>query len=86
LAEITSKPGFLTNIVARFSGAALRDGQLQLPFRIGGTIDNPVCFKGTGDKGVNAVPNLRETKTTPGHQTPERKLRRPSWRADWMEK
>jgi len=50
--KITSKPGFLTNIVARFSGAALRDGQLQLPFRIGGTIDNPVFFQRYGRRGA----------------------------------
>lgn len=54
LAEITTKEGFLTNTVARFSGASLKDGKLQFPFRIGGTIDNPVFSKGKGDKDVDA--------------------------------
>ena len=55
LAEITTKESFLTNTVARLSGAALKDGKLQFPFRIGGTIDNPAFFKGKGDKDVDAV-------------------------------
>jgi uncharacterized protein involved in outer membrane biogenesis len=55
LAEITSKQSFLTNTVARFSGAALKDGKLQFPFRIGGTINNPVFSKGKGDIDVDAV-------------------------------
>jgi uncharacterized protein involved in outer membrane biogenesis len=59
LAEITTKEGFLTNTVARFSGAALVDGKLQFPFRIGGTIDNPVFSKGKGDKDVDAVQKPR---------------------------
>jgi len=49
LAEITTKEGFVTNTVARFSGAELKDGKLQFPFRICGTIDNPVFSKGKGD-------------------------------------
>jgi uncharacterized protein involved in outer membrane biogenesis len=56
LAEITTKESFFTNTVARMSGAALKDGKLQFPFRIGGTIDNPVFSKGKGDKDVDAVP------------------------------
>src|SRR3984893_5327052 len=59
LAEITTKESFFTNIVARLSGAALKDGKLQFPFRIGGTIDNPVFSKGKGDKDVDAVQNQR---------------------------
>jgi uncharacterized protein involved in outer membrane biogenesis len=55
LAEITTKEGFMTNTVARLSGAALKDGKLQFPFRIGGTIDSPVFSKGKGDKDVDAV-------------------------------
>jgi uncharacterized protein involved in outer membrane biogenesis len=55
LAEITTKESFFTNTVARMSGAALKDGKLQFPFRIGGTIDNPVFSKGKGDKDVDAV-------------------------------
>jgi uncharacterized protein involved in outer membrane biogenesis len=49
LAEITTKESFFTNTVARLSGAALKDGKLQFPFRIGGTIDNPIFSKGKGD-------------------------------------
>jgi len=59
LAEITTKESFLTNTVARLSGAALKDGKLQFPFRIGGTIDNPVFSKGKGDKDVDAVQKPR---------------------------
>jgi uncharacterized protein involved in outer membrane biogenesis len=55
LAEITTKESFFTNTVARLSGAALKDGKLQFPFRIGGTIDNPIFSKGKGDKDVDAV-------------------------------
>jgi uncharacterized protein involved in outer membrane biogenesis len=54
LAEITTKEGFFTNFVARLSGATLKDGKLQFPFRIFGTIDNPVFSKGKGDKDVDA--------------------------------
>jgi uncharacterized protein involved in outer membrane biogenesis len=59
LAEITTKESFLTNTVARLSGAALKDGKLQFPFRIGGTIDNPVFSKGKGDKDIDAVQKPR---------------------------
>jgi len=59
LAEITTKQSFFTNTVARLSGAALKDGKLQFPFRIGGTIDNPVFSKGKGDKDVDAVQKPR---------------------------
>jgi uncharacterized protein involved in outer membrane biogenesis len=59
LAEITTKESFLTNTVARLSGATLKDGKLQFPFRIGGTIDNPVFSKGEGDKDVDAVQKPR---------------------------
>jgi uncharacterized protein involved in outer membrane biogenesis len=55
LAEITTKESFFTNTVARMSGATLKDGKLQFPFRIGGTIDSPVFSKGKGDKDVDAV-------------------------------
>ncbi len=55
LAEITTKESFFTNTIARFSGATLKDGKLQFPFRIGGTIDSPVFSKGKGDKDVDAV-------------------------------
>ena len=59
LAEITTKEGFVTNTIARLSGATLKDGKLQFPFRIGGTIDSPVFSKGEGDKDVDAVQNHR---------------------------
>jgi uncharacterized protein involved in outer membrane biogenesis len=59
LAEITTKESFFTNTVARLSGATLKDGKLQFPFRIGGTIDSPVFSKGNGDKDVDAVQNRR---------------------------
>jgi uncharacterized protein involved in outer membrane biogenesis len=59
LAEITTKEGFFTNTVARLSGAALVDGKLQFPFRIGGTIGNPVFSKGKGDEDVDAVQKPR---------------------------
>jgi uncharacterized protein involved in outer membrane biogenesis len=57
LAEITTKESFFTNTIARMSGATLKDGKLQFPFRIGGTIDSPVFSKGKGDKDVDAVQN-----------------------------
>jgi uncharacterized protein involved in outer membrane biogenesis len=59
LAEITTKESFFTNTVARLSGASLKDGKLQFPFRIGGTIDNPIFSKGKGDKDVDAVQKPR---------------------------
>jgi uncharacterized protein involved in outer membrane biogenesis len=59
LAEITTKESFFTNTVARLSGASLKDGKLQFPFRIGGTIDNPVFSKGKGDTDVDAAHNHR---------------------------
>jgi uncharacterized protein involved in outer membrane biogenesis len=55
LAEITTKESLFTNTVARLSGATLKDGKLQFPFRIGGTIDSPIFSKGKGDKDVDAV-------------------------------
>src|SRR3984893_15617278 len=54
LAAITTKESFFTNTFARLSGATLKDGKLQFPFRIGGTINNPVFSKGKGDKDVDA--------------------------------
>jgi len=59
LAEITTKESFFTNAVARLSGAALVDGKLQFPFRIGGTIGSPVFSKGKGDKDVDAAQKPR---------------------------
>jgi uncharacterized protein involved in outer membrane biogenesis len=59
LAEITSKESFFTNTVARLSGAALKDGKLQFPFRIGGTIDNPIFSKGKGDIDIDAAQKPR---------------------------
>jgi len=57
LAEITTKESFFTNTVARMSGASLKDGKLQFPFRIGGTISTPIFSKGKGDQDVDAVPS-----------------------------
>ena len=57
LAEITTKESFFTNTMARLSGATLKDGKLQFPFRIGGTIDSPVFSKGKGDQDVDAPQN-----------------------------
>jgi hypothetical protein len=59
LAEITTKESFFTNTIARLSGATLKDGKLQFPFRIGGTIDSPVFSKGKGDKDVDAAQKRR---------------------------
>jgi uncharacterized protein involved in outer membrane biogenesis len=46
VAEIVSKQGFVTNLFARLAGGTLKDGKLSFPFRVGGTIDNPVFSKG----------------------------------------
>jgi uncharacterized protein involved in outer membrane biogenesis len=59
LAEITTKESFFTNTMARLSGASLVNGKLQFPFRIGGTIDNPVFSKGKSEKDVDAVQKPR---------------------------
>jgi len=59
LAEITTKESFFTNTIARLSGATLKDGKLQFPFRIGGTIDSPVFSKGKGDKDVDVAQRHR---------------------------
>lgn len=59
LAEITTKEGFFTNTVARLSGASLKNGKLQFPFRVGGTIDSPVFSKGKGEKDVDAAQKNR---------------------------
>jgi hypothetical protein len=59
LAEITTKESFFINTVARLPGATLKDGKSQFPFRIGGTINNPVFSKGKGDKDVDAVQKPR---------------------------
>jgi uncharacterized protein involved in outer membrane biogenesis len=44
-AQITTKQGFFTNTFARFAGGKLVDGKLTFPFRITGTIQNPVFAK-----------------------------------------
>ena len=46
VAEIVAKQGFVTKIVARISGAKLKNGRLSFPFRVGGTIDSPRFFRG----------------------------------------
>jgi uncharacterized protein involved in outer membrane biogenesis len=46
VAEIVAKQGFITNIVARLSGATSKNGKLSFPFRVGGTIESPTFSKG----------------------------------------
>ena len=46
IAQITTKQGFLTNTFGRFAGGKLVDGKLTFPFRITGTIQNPIFSKG----------------------------------------
>ena len=58
LAEITTKEAFFTNTVARMSGASLKNGKLQFPFRVGGTIDSPVFSKGKGEKDLDTVQKM----------------------------
>jgi uncharacterized protein involved in outer membrane biogenesis len=50
VAQITTKQGMFTNIFGRLSGGKLVDGKLTFPFRIGGTIENPIFSKGSADK------------------------------------
>lgn len=68
LAEITTKESFFTNTIARLSGASLKNGKLQFPFRIGGTIDSPLFFKGKGDNDVDA-PRTQTRKRQPSDRT-----------------
>jgi uncharacterized protein involved in outer membrane biogenesis len=49
-AQITTDQGFFTNIFGRLSGGKLVDGKLTFPFRIRGTIQNPIFSKGDDDK------------------------------------
>ncbi|HEV2417982.1 MAG TPA: AsmA-like C-terminal region-containing protein [Terriglobia bacterium] len=42
VAEITSKQGFFTNLLARLSGASLKNGKLSFPFKVSGTLENPM--------------------------------------------
>jgi hypothetical protein len=46
VAEIVAKQGFVTNLMARLSGATLKNGKLSFPFRPGGTIESPIFSKG----------------------------------------
>jgi uncharacterized protein involved in outer membrane biogenesis len=46
VAEIVAKQRFITNIVARLSGATSKNGKLSFPFRVGGTIESPMFSKG----------------------------------------
>jgi hypothetical protein len=59
MAEITTKEGFFTNTIARLSGAKLKNGKLEFPFQISGTIETPVFSKGKGDKDVDDVRSHR---------------------------
>jgi uncharacterized protein involved in outer membrane biogenesis len=49
-AQITTNQGFFTNIFGRLSGGKLVNGKLTFPFRIKGTIQNPIFSKGDDDK------------------------------------
>jgi len=59
MAEITTQEGFFTNTIARLSGAKLKNGKLEFPFQISGTIEPPVFSKGKGDKDVDDVRSHR---------------------------
>jgi uncharacterized protein involved in outer membrane biogenesis len=48
-AQITTNQGFFTNTFGRLSGGKLVDGKLTFPFRISGTIQNPVFSKQDDD-------------------------------------
>src|SRR6266446_6506244 len=50
IAQITTKQGFFTNTFGRLAGGKLVDGKLTFPFRISGSIENPVFSKGEADK------------------------------------
>jgi uncharacterized protein involved in outer membrane biogenesis len=45
VAQIASQ-GFITNMFARLAGGSLKDGKLLFPFRIKGTLDNPIFIRG----------------------------------------
>jgi hypothetical protein len=45
IAQIASQ-GFITNMFARLAGGTLKDGKLLFPFRIKGTLDNPIFIRG----------------------------------------
>jgi hypothetical protein len=59
LADLTTKESFFTDTIARLSGATLKNGKLQFPFRIGGTVNSPVFSKGKGGKDVDAAQTHR---------------------------
>jgi uncharacterized protein involved in outer membrane biogenesis len=50
IAQITTKQGFFTNFFGRLSGGKLVDGKLTFPFRIRGTIENPIFSKGEDEE------------------------------------
>ena len=50
IAQITAKQGFFTNTFGRLSGGKLIDGKLTFPFRISGTIENPIFSKREAEK------------------------------------
>jgi len=45
VATILTEQGFFTNMMARLSGATLKDGRLSFPFWVGGTIQSPKFSK-----------------------------------------
>ncbi len=46
IAAITTKQGFFTTLAARISGATVKDGKISFPFRVSGTVANPIFTKG----------------------------------------
>ena len=50
IAQITTKQGFFTNTFGRMAGGKLVDGKLTFPFRITGTIEDPIFAKGEANK------------------------------------
>jgi uncharacterized protein involved in outer membrane biogenesis len=46
VARITTKQGFFTNTFARFAGATVTNGLISFPFKVNGTIGQPVFVKG----------------------------------------
>lgn len=45
-AKITTNQSFFKNVLARLSGATLQDGKLSFPFRVSGTLQNPIFSEG----------------------------------------
>jgi uncharacterized protein involved in outer membrane biogenesis len=50
VAEIVARQGFFTNMMARMSGATVKNGRVSIPFRVRGTIESPIF---STEKAVN---------------------------------